>query len=64
LYTVDQGRVRRAYIHHEPWPLQEAEAEFRLNTMAEAARIELPAVKPVLHYSRLLEVLVWWPENA
>jgi hypothetical protein len=64
LYTVDQGRVRRAYIHHEPWPLQDAEAEFRMNTMAEAAGIELPAAKPVLHYSRLLEVLVWWPENA
>jgi hypothetical protein len=28
------------------------------------ARIELPSVKPVLHYSRVLEVLVWWPENA
>jgi uncharacterized protein YqjF (DUF2071 family) len=64
LYTVDQGRVRRAIIHHEPWPLQDAEAEFRVNTMVEAAGIELPAVKPVLHYSRLLEVLVWWPENA
>ena len=64
LYTVHQSKVRRAYIHHGPWALQDAEAEFSLNTIADAARIELPAVKPVLHYSRRLEVLVWWPENA
>jgi uncharacterized protein len=64
LYTVHQGSVRRAYIHHEPWKLQDAEAEFGVNTMAQAAGIDLPDSNPLLHYSRLLEVLVWWPEKV
>lgn len=62
LYTMHEGKVLRAYIHHLPWPLQDAEAEIEVNTMAEAAGIKLPADKPVLHFSRDLEVLVWWPE--
>jgi uncharacterized protein len=62
LYTVHGGRLLRAFIHHIPWPLQNAEAQIELNTMAEAAGIHLPAARPLLHYSRNLEVLIWWPE--
>jgi uncharacterized protein len=65
LYTVDQGTVLRAYIHHAPWQLQDAEAEFGINTVAQAGGVELPGSKPaLLHYSKFLEVLVWWPEKA
>jgi uncharacterized protein YqjF (DUF2071 family) len=64
LYTVRNGRVCRAYIHHPPWPLQDAEAEIDLNTMARASGIELPAAKPLLHFSRKIEVLVWWPHRT
>lgn len=64
LYTVQQGSVRRGYIHHLPWPLQEAEAEIEVNTMASAAGIHLPQEKPLLHYSRFIEVLIWWPEQV
>jgi uncharacterized protein YqjF (DUF2071 family) len=64
LYTVHKGKVLRAYIHHVPWPLQDADAEIEINTMAQAAGIELPAEKPLLHFARDLEVLVWWPEVA
>jgi uncharacterized protein YqjF (DUF2071 family) len=63
LYTVDHGQVRRAYIHHMPWQLQDAEAEFDVNTMALAAGIELPETKPLLHFSRNIDVLAWWPEK-
>ncbi len=63
LYTVHRGSVLRAYIHHAPWQLQDAEAEFEINTVAQADGIELPASKPLLHYSRMIEVLVWWPEK-
>ncbi|HEU5415043.1 MAG TPA: DUF2071 domain-containing protein, partial [Candidatus Angelobacter sp.] len=64
LYTVHRGKVLRAYIHHLPWPLQDAQAEIELNTMAQAAGIHLPATPPLLHFSRDLEVLVWWPDLA
>lgn len=59
LYTVSHRTVYRAEIHHAPWPLEDAEAEFRTNSMASAARIELPAIPPLLHFSRKLEVLIW-----
>jgi uncharacterized protein YqjF (DUF2071 family) len=64
LYTARRRRVARAYIHHLPWPLQDAEAEIDLNTMAQASGIELPATRPLLHFSRMLQVLVWWPRQA
>ena len=63
LYTVEQKTVLRAYIHHLPWQLQDAEADFGMNTMALAAGIELPDSKPLLHFSRRLDVLVWRPEK-
>jgi uncharacterized protein len=59
LYTVARGRVYRADIHHQQWPLQNARAEIASNTVAQAAGIELPAIAPLLHFSRKLEVLVW-----
>jgi uncharacterized protein YqjF (DUF2071 family) len=59
LYTTTGRSVFRAEIHHLPWPLQDAEAEIEANTMAAAARITLPEVAPVLHFSRKLEVLIW-----
>ena len=62
LYTVDgRGQVFRAEIHHKQWPLQDAEAEFEVNSMASAAGIALSG-KPLLHFSKKLRVLVWWPE--
>jgi uncharacterized protein YqjF (DUF2071 family) len=59
LYTVANGRVYRADIHHEQWPLHNAEAEIESNTMASAASIELPDTKPLLHFAKKLEVLIW-----
>jgi len=59
LYTVFRGKVFRAEIHHEQWPLQDAGAEIFVNTMASAAGIELPAIAPRLHFSKKLEVLIW-----
>ncbi|HZU31601.1 MAG TPA: DUF2071 domain-containing protein [Candidatus Angelobacter sp.] len=64
LYTVDHGAVLRAYIHHKPWQLQDADAEFGLNSIAKAAGIELPESRPLLHFSKFQEVLIWKPEKA
>lgn len=59
LYTTHRNHVYRCDIHHCPWPLQDAEAEIEQNTMAAAAGIHLPDSRPLLHFSRLLEVLIW-----
>lgn len=59
LYTVFGGSVYRGEIHHEQWPLQDAEAEILVNTMASATGIQLPDVLPLLHFSKKLDVLVW-----
>lgn len=59
LYTVVRGSVLRAEIHHEQWPLQDAEAQITENTMAVAAGIHLPQTAPLLHFAKKLEVLIW-----
>jgi uncharacterized protein YqjF (DUF2071 family) len=64
LYAVRRSKVSRTNIHHAPWPLQDADAEIDVNTMARSAGINLPAGKPLLHFSRFLEVLIWLPERA
>jgi hypothetical protein len=51
--------VYRSEIHHEQWPLQDAEAEIQENTMAAAAGITLPNSAPLLHFAKRLEVLIW-----
>ena len=62
LYTADgQGRIIRGEIHHSPWPLQLADAEFGGNTMAEAAGLALPARRPLLHFAKRQNVVVWRP---
>jgi uncharacterized protein YqjF (DUF2071 family) len=63
LYAVKQGSMFRAEIHHEPWPLQDAEAKIEVNTMALAAGITLPRIPPALHFAKKLEVLIWLPQR-
>jgi uncharacterized protein len=55
LYTTDRGRLARADIHHEPWPLQAAEAEIEL---ASISPLELPG-EPLVHFSRRQDVVIW-----
>lgn len=60
LYTTGPGgELYRGEIHHEPWPLYDAQAEVEANTMAGAAGLQLPDEKPLLHYSEAIEVVVW-----
>lgn len=62
LYAIRGKSVWRAHIHHKPWPLQAASAQIEVNTMADAAGIELPATPPLLHFAHRIEVLVWPPK--
>jgi uncharacterized protein YqjF (DUF2071 family) len=59
LFTLRGGRFAVGHIHHLPWPLQAAEAEIRVNSVAAAHGIRLPGSAPVLHYARSLEVFLW-----
>jgi uncharacterized protein len=60
LYTLDgHGQVLRADIHHPPWPLRAAEAEFELNTMAQPYGFGLNAPPALLHFARRQDVLIW-----
>jgi len=60
LYTCDAaGTPYTCEIAHPPWSLQVAEAEIRLNTMADAAHIQLPDTQPLLHFVRRQDMVGW-----
>ncbi|HEV3482024.1 MAG TPA: DUF2071 domain-containing protein [Candidatus Acidoferrales bacterium] len=59
LYAASESRIFWGEIDHAPWPLQRAEAEIEVNTMAAASGITLPASKPLLHFAKRQEVRVW-----
>ncbi len=62
LYTIDnRGRICRADILHEPWPLQVAEAEFETQTMLSAHGIIPTDQPPLLHFAKRLDVVAWTP---
>ncbi len=63
LYVVRRGRVFRAEIHHLPWSLQPAQAEFQKNTVAARHGIHLAERPELLHFSRQLDVLIFPPER-
>jgi uncharacterized protein YqjF (DUF2071 family) len=64
LYAVDDDRVYRAEVDHEPWPLHSAEAAISENSIASAAGFELPPRDALLHFSRGVDVRVWPPERV
>lgn len=59
-YSVSRShRIYRCDTHHEPWPLQRAQALIGENTMSLSHGISLPDREPLLHYSRYMKALVW-----
>jgi uncharacterized protein YqjF (DUF2071 family) len=59
LFTTSRGRVLVGNIHHLPWRLEPAEAEFRTNDLPRAHGLVLPDRPPLLHFSRSLDVYIW-----
>ena len=55
------GAILRGEIHHAPWSLQSARAEFAENTMTSALGAQLRG-EPLLHFAKLQEVVVWAPQ--
>jgi uncharacterized protein YqjF (DUF2071 family) len=65
LYATDRrARPYRLEIHHAPWSLRPAEAHLRINTMADAAGVALPATAPLLHFSKRQDAVAWLPQRV
>lgn len=65
LYSIGPRQsLWRGEIHHELWPLQSAQAEIALNTMAACHGFALPDVKPIVHYVKNIDVVAWAPERV
>jgi uncharacterized protein len=58
------GGLDRTDVHHEPWPLERAEAVVGANTMAEASGIGLPDEAAILHFAKKIDVIGWTPVLA
>jgi uncharacterized protein YqjF (DUF2071 family) len=60
LFTSDRaGNLRIGEIHHDPWELQACEAEILSNTMLHALGINQPGSKPILHFARRIDAIIW-----
>ncbi len=57
----DHWRLWRSEIHHAPWPLQPAHADFPINTVAQSLGVPLADRPPLLHFARRIDVVVWPP---
>lgn len=60
LYTLNnKGIPLRCDILHQPWVLQDAEAEISHNTMLSSQGIQVESEKPILHFSKTIDVRMW-----
>ena len=65
-YCVYSRRGQRYYrieVHHQPWPLQRAEAAVKQNTLAEPMGLLLSAQPQLCHFSRSIKLLTWAPQR-
>jgi uncharacterized protein YqjF (DUF2071 family) len=61
LFAADgHDKVYRGDIQHQRWPLQPAEADISINTIAAASGLVLPDTKPHLLYAESIDVLAWY----
>ena len=65
LYTVDEQRqLHRARVHHQPYPVQRAEAPLVDETLIWAAGIKRPEHPALRHYAREVNVKVYGLEKV
>lgn len=58
------GTIYRTNIHHKPWPLQKAQAQFKINQLPDSFGITIPNTHPLLHFTMRQDVIVWLPERV
>jgi uncharacterized protein YqjF (DUF2071 family) len=64
LYSADPaGGIYRGEIDHQPWPLQQAEADIDRNTLGAWLGIELNGKPDLLHFAKSLDVKAWMVER-
>jgi uncharacterized protein len=61
LYCAADDTLLRAEIHHEPWPIEAAEAVIQENTLADAAGVSIEDRKTLLHFSPGVDAVIWPP---
>jgi uncharacterized protein YqjF (DUF2071 family) len=59
LDTEHNGKLYRARIHHQPWPLQRAELPSLSSSMIESHGLPTPKGNPLLHYCETLSIDIW-----
>ncbi|KAA9031579.1 YqjF family protein [Niallia endozanthoxylica] len=60
LFSTNNGsNIYSGEIHHQPWPLQKAEAEISKNTLFTPFKMEGVEGKPIYHFSKGLDTLFW-----
>ena len=64
LYAASpRGALYRTEVHHHPWPLQRAAADFDANTLSAAGGLPVSGPPAHLHFARRIDVVVWSPER-
>jgi uncharacterized protein YqjF (DUF2071 family) len=65
LFAEDrEGALWRTDVHHEPWPLQRAESQIRLNTMLSAHGLNVDGPPVIQHFARRIDVVTWSSERV
>jgi uncharacterized protein len=66
LYALGpDGALYRTEVHHAPWPLQQATAELRANTLLRPHSLTVEETAPaLLHFARRIDVVIWPPERV
>lgn len=59
LYSERRGKIYRARIHHQPWPLRKAEVSTLNSTMIESLGLATPEGNALLHYAEEIKVDIW-----
>jgi uncharacterized protein YqjF (DUF2071 family) len=59
LDTEHNGKLYRARIHHNPWPLQKTDLISFNSTIVESHGLPTPQGEPLLHYCEELSVDIW-----
>ena len=59
-----RGRLIRTQVHHEPWPLQQGEADFRRLDLGAPFGLDLRRPPELVHYSRGVPVVLWPGERV